>query len=50
MIAIDVPFLFFRLSKVCEVTGLSKSTIYRLQAAKEFPRAFELGPKCRGWQ
>jgi predicted DNA-binding transcriptional regulator AlpA len=35
----DVPFQFLRLAAVKQLTGLSTSTIYRMQAAGEFPRA-----------
>lgn len=40
---------FFRIAEVCARTGLSKATIYRLQAAGEFPRAVRLGLRSVGW-
>jgi predicted DNA-binding transcriptional regulator AlpA len=35
----DMPFRFLPLAAVKELTGLSTSTLYRMQAAGEFPRA-----------
>ena len=35
---------------MCEVTGLSKATIYRLLARGEFPARVKLSPRCVGWR
>jgi len=35
----DMPFRLLNLAAVREITGLSTSTLYRMQAAGEFPRA-----------
>jgi predicted DNA-binding transcriptional regulator AlpA len=35
----DMPFRFLKLAAVREMTGLSTSTLYRMMAAGEFPRA-----------
>ena len=40
----------YRLPAVCEVTGLSKATIYRLLARREFPSRVQLSPRCVGWR
>ena len=40
----------YRLPAVCEVTGLSKATIYRLLARGEFPARVRLSPRCVGWR
>ena len=40
----------YRLPAVCEVTGLSKATIYRLLARGEFPERVKLSPRCVGWR
>ena len=31
-------------------TGLSRSSLYRLAAAGEFPRPIKLGPRAVGWR
>lgn len=38
-----------RIAAVRQATGLSKSTLYRLIAAGDFPSAVHLSPRCRGW-
>ena len=40
----------YRLPAVCEVTGLSKATIYRLLNRGEFPAKVQLSPRCVGWR
>ncbi|HDX8383877.1 TPA: AlpA family transcriptional regulator [Aeromonas hydrophila] len=40
---------FHRLKAVIEITGLSRTTIYRLAAAGQFPQAVKLGPRAVGW-
>ena len=39
-----------RLPEVVEVTGLSRSSIYRLIGIDEFPRQRRLGPRSSGWR
>jgi len=38
-----------RIPRVCEIVGLSRSTIYRLERAGEFPRRRRLGVNSVGW-
>jgi predicted DNA-binding transcriptional regulator AlpA len=38
-----------RLPQVKESTGLSRTSIYRKIAAREFPRPVRLGPKSVAW-
>ena len=40
----------YRLPAVCEVTGLSKATIYRLIAKGKFPARVKLSERCVGWR
>lgn len=40
---------FLRLPAVCEMSGLSRSQIYRLQAAGQFPRGIKLGQSAIAW-
>jgi prophage regulatory protein len=47
--AADVP-VFLRLPRVRQLTGLGKSTIYRLIALDEFPRPVQLGQRAVGWR
>jgi prophage regulatory protein len=42
-------FRALRTPEVLRVTGLSKSTIWRLMKAGKFPRNVKLGPKAVGW-
>jgi predicted DNA-binding transcriptional regulator AlpA len=40
-----------RLKEVCRVTGLGRSFIYQLQAARRFPRSIEIGARAvDGWK
>jgi prophage regulatory protein len=39
-----------RLPKVLEVTGLSRSTLYRKIERGEFPRQLKLSARCAGWR
>lgn len=36
-------------SEIEQITGLSKSSIYRLMYAKDFPQAVKLSPRRVGW-
>ena len=38
-----------KLTAVCEVTGLSRSMLYRMIAAEEFPPPRKIGPKASRW-
>lgn len=40
---------FLRLSQVEDVTGLKKSTIYRLAREGSFPKSVQISPRCVGW-
>lgn len=40
---------FLRLPAVCEICGLSRSQIYRLQAAGQFPQGVKLGQSAIAW-
>lgn len=38
-----------RLPRVREITGLSRSSIYRLAQAGDFPRPIKLGQRASAW-
>ena len=38
-----------RIRKLCEWTGLSRSAVYELEGAGEFPRRVPLGTRSVGW-
>lgn len=40
---------YIRIRKVVNLTGLSKSTLFRLMAADLFPLRRRLGPNSIGW-
>jgi prophage regulatory protein len=40
---------FLRLPAVCERTGLSRSQVYRLQAAGQFCQSVKLSESCSAW-
>lgn len=42
--------LIWREAKVKEVTGLSKSTRWRLMKTGDFPQKVQLGPRAVGWR
>ena len=48
--AAEVPVVFLRLQAVIRVTGLSRSTLYRLIANEQFPRPVRLGPRAVAWR
>lgn len=39
-----------RLHEVMKATGLSRSTLYKLMAAGEFPASIKLGPRAMAWR
>jgi prophage regulatory protein len=41
---------FLRLPSVIRMTGLGRSTIYRLVAEKSFPCPVRLGPRAVAWR
>jgi prophage regulatory protein len=43
------PPRILRLKEVCKVTGLGRSCIYQLQAAKRFPHRIKIGLRAVGW-
>ena len=38
-----------RLPEVKKITGLSRSSIYRLGESNEFPKSIKIGPRAVGW-
>lgn len=40
---------FLRLAEVRKITGLSRSTIYRLQAEGRFPQSIRISIRAVGW-
>ena len=48
--AVEPARLFARLPAVIQVTGLGRSTIYRLVANGAFPRPVQLGPRAIAWR
>ena len=38
-----------RANQVCQVVGLSRATIWRLQKQGKFPSSFQLGSRAVGW-
>ena len=48
MQAIDLKLL--RLRQVLELTGLSRSSIYRLIGESAFPEPIRLGPRAVAWR
>jgi prophage regulatory protein len=46
----NVAVMFLRIQAVIRVTGLSRSTLYRLIADEAFPRPVRLGPRAVAWR
>jgi len=46
----EIAVVFLRLQAVVRVTGLSRSTLYRLIADEQFPRPVRLGPRAVAWR
>lgn len=42
--------VFVRMPKLRQMTGLGRTTIYRLMAQKLFPSPVRLGPRAVGWR
>lgn len=45
-----VPPVFLRMPTVMRITGLGRSTIYRLIADQKFPSPVRLGPRAVAWR
>jgi prophage regulatory protein len=43
------PLRFLRLPEVMNITGLSRSTVYRLAGRGEFPEQFKLSTRTAAW-
>lgn len=39
-----------RIKKVCELTGLSRTTLWRLERAEKFPDRVQLSDRAVGWR
>jgi prophage regulatory protein len=46
---VSTPDRLLRLRQVCDLTGLSRSEIYRRVSRRDLPCAISLGPKCTAW-
>ena len=42
--------VFLRMPTVMRITGLGRSTIYRLMADQKFPSPVRLGPRAVAWR
>jgi prophage regulatory protein len=49
-VATDAPRVFARLPTVIQVTGLSRSTIYRMVASGAFPAPVQVGLRAVAWR
>lgn len=45
----DMESVIARLPRAKEITGLSRSEIYRRESQGRFPKRLILGPRCVGW-
>lgn len=41
---------FIRIKEVVKLTGLSRSTIFRLEAAGKMPPRYQLSARCVAWK
>ena len=46
----DTPDRILRLKAVLEVTGLTRSTLYRKMHRGTFPRNIKISIRCAGWR
>lgn len=46
----DFSIQLFRLKDVEQLTGLSKSSVYRLEGLKEFPQRVKLSARASAWK
>ncbi len=48
-ITFTAPIRILRLPEVCKTTGLGRAMIYRLQAARRFPKSVKITEHAVGW-
>lgn len=46
----DAPDRILRINTVLDMTGLSRSTMYRKIAAGSFPKPIKIAERCAGWR
>jgi prophage regulatory protein len=46
----DVTVLVVRMSRLVDMIGLSRSTIWKLLSEDKFPTPIRLGPRSIGWR
>ena len=46
----DTPDRIIRIKSVLQLTGLSRSTLYRKVAAGSFPKQIKIAERCAGWR
>ena len=46
----NAPAIFLRIGTVMRMTGLGRSTIYRLLAAEQFPQPVRLAKRVVAWR
>lgn len=46
----DAPDRILRINAVLDITGLSRSTMYRKIAAGSFPKPVKIAERCAGWR
>ena len=49
-VALDAKIQIVKRPEVEATTGLSRSSLYRLAAAGQFPHPIKLGPRAVGWR
>lgn len=47
---IDQPDRILRINAVLDMTGLSRSTMYRKIAGGRFPKPIKIAERCAGWR
>jgi prophage regulatory protein len=47
---VSPPYEIYRMGKVIQLTGLSRSSIYRLEALGLFPSRIKLSVSASGWR
>lgn len=48
--ALDTTDRILRIKTVLQLTGLSRSTLYRKVQRGEFPKQIKLSERCAGWR
>ena len=46
----QIPIVFLRMPSVMQLTGLGRSTIYRLMAQQQFPCPVRVGVRAVAWR